>query len=213
MLKFLGFIVLLNLIISDTGVNSYDHDCKYLQEDYETLYNTSLGLYTDCIKETDYYMNLYENEMQVTDMFMGKLQECEYAVTNLSSSVNYTALVMSKRENIELEAALLTLQKKINKYQENHDLELSLITDYKENILNLHGNVTRLTKEIYDIDSELNKCHGNLEVQRKTEKKIFGNLNSCLEREELMQEQKDKYVLRLSTCRKNNRKFKSKLTE
>lgn len=219
-IKFFLFIYLFNFAISattTTNVNqngaTREHDCKYLQEDYETLYNTSLALYTECTNQNDETIDLYENEMQVTDILIGKLQECENVAGNLSSSVNYTTLIMSKRENIELEAELVTLRKQISKCQEKQNLELSIISDYKENILSLQGNITSLTSELYLIDNTLNECQRNLETQRKSEKKMIENLNVCLERSELLQERRDKYVLRLTSCRKNQKKLKAKLSE
>lgn len=173
LIKFYVVISLFNFVISKTE----GHDCNYLQNDYDSLYNTSLELYTECTKQSDEFMNLYENEIEVTDILMEKLQECEKATSNLSNSVNYTTLVMSKRENIELEASLLALKKQITKYEEKQNLELLIISDYKDRILTLQNNITRLTNEIYLINGELSECHGNWEAQSKSYESIFENLN------------------------------------
>ena len=213
-IKYYIFISLLKLATSISNVNDYSqHDCGYLQEDYENLYNTSLNLYAECVKQADYNMELYENEMQISDMLMESLHKCDNVTANLSNSVNYTSLIMSKRENIELEAELLLLKKNINKCEETHTIELSLISEYKAKVLELENTIKSLADSINLTDNEVKNCQENLNKQKKSGKILFENLNDCLEREEKILDQRDRYVLKLTSCRKNNRKFKVKLSE
>ena len=188
-------------------------DINYLTEDYQTLYNTSLTLYSKCVKKADYYMDLFDNEQLVSDMMIEKLQLCENKSTSLSKSINYTNLIMAQRENIELKSDLLTLHRQKEICERDNNLSLNLIADYKKEILLLKGNLSSSINQIYLCDNELTQCNMKLDRQIKYGKTVFENLSDCLEREEVIQEKKDKYVLRLTTCRKNNRSLKSRLAE
>lgn len=187
-----------------TEPSSTRHD--QLFEDYHTLFNSSLNLYLACSQRADYYSDLYEQEHDVSDMFMSKLEECETVSRNLTDSVNYTRLAMAKRENIELESDLLNTRKHLDACNENRNFGLSIISDLKTEITYLKSNLTAQINEIYSIVKELNQCRDNLKIQEEKKISNFNLLESCLQREEVLRDQKNRYVIRLTTCRKNREK-------
>jgi len=80
-------------LTENNSSNTFEFDrenCTYLQNDYDTLYNTSLNLYRECVSQLDNTLELYENELLTTDMCMEKLKICESNTTDLKHSVNYT---------------------------------------------------------------------------------------------------------------------------
>ena len=138
-------------------------------------------------------MELYENEMQVSDMLMESLNICNNVTADLANPVNYTSLIISKRKNIELESELLTLKNtKTIKCQEAYKIELSLISEYKAKIIELENTVKSLTNNVNLINSDLRDCQDNIDKQRKSDKLLFENLNDCLEREEKTLEQRER---------------------
>lgn len=206
------FLIVYYFIVVD-GRNSYEYDqenCNYLRDDYNTLYNTSLNLYIECVSQLENTVELYDNELMVTDICMEKLQKCENNTSDLTSSVNYTKQVKVLKNNIELESAMLLLKKKIVDLEEKNTIAYSLINDYKEENLNLTNTFTNTIHDLYATDEKLNQCKMDLQNQFKNYDEIFSNLNACLEREELTQDQKNKYVIRLTSCRKNNKKLKDR---
>lgn len=182
----------------------------YLQDDYDILYNTSFNLYKECTTQLDIAMDLYENELLVTDMCMEKLKECEINSTDLFNSVNYTNQIRLLKNQIELESTMLLLKKKTVHLEEKNTIAYLLISEYKEKINSLKNNLTDLIHELYAVDDKWNQCKTDLHIQVQNYQKIFTNLDACLEREEHAEEQKNKYVIRLTTCRKNNKKLKDK---
>lgn len=190
--------------------NTYkgEENCTYLQDDYDTLYNTSLSLYRECVSQLDNTINLYDNELMVTDMCMENLEKCETKTTNLTNFVNYTTQIKLLKDNIELESSMLVLKKKFVKLEEKNNVAYELISDYKEDIVNLKNNITDLTYELHGLDDKWQQCQMDVRNQTKNFKNLFSSLNACLEREELEQDLKNKYVIKLATCRKNKKKQK-----
>lgn len=182
----------------------------YIKDELDTVYDTSFKLYKECTTQLDNYIELYDNEIQVNDIAMEKLEECESKNTNLSSSTNYTKQVKLLKNNVELESNIVALNKKIEALEEKNSVAYSLVNDYKEDIFNLRGNLSDANLQIHGLDSQMEQCKKDLQTQVKNNNKIFSNLNSCLEREEDIQAQKNKYVIRLSTCRKNLNNLKNK---
>ena len=75
---------------------------------------------------------------------------------------------MSKGKNIGLEAKFLSLNKKFNKCEETHTIELSLISEYKDKILELENTIRSLTNSINLTDGDLKDCQENIEKQQKS---------------------------------------------
>jgi hypothetical protein len=206
------FLFICLFIFLTAGSNAEDF-CEYLQEDYDTLYNTSLNLYSECTSQLDTCNELWDNELSVNDVCMNKLQECENQTVSLKTSGNYTSHIRQVKQNIELESALLVQEKKNEMCEEKNVIAYSLVSDKTNEIATLKANLSASIYNVYRLDNDLRSCQTNLRAQMKETKNIFTNLNDCLEREELTQEQKNKYVLKLSSCRKNNRKLKANCTQ
>lgn len=203
-------------ILTNKNIKNEDCDTQktknydYLKDELDTLYETSLNLYKECTSQLDNYIELYDNELQVNDICMEKIEECENKNANLTSSTNYTKQVRLLKNNVELESTILKLSKEIETLKEKKSTAYELVNDYKEEITTLKGNLSDVTLQIYGLDSQLKQCKNDLQTQTKDNNKIFSNLNSCVEREEDIQQQKNRYVVRLSTCRKNLNKIKEK---
>ena len=184
------YFLYIGFIKCENTCDVYKNNYKYLQDDYDTLYNTSFNLYKDCTSQLDNYIDLYDNELTIHDMCMENLQICENKTTNLTNTQNYTNQVKLLKQNIELESALL-LQETKTKICENKVLvAYSIIAEKTQEISNLKNNITNITVEIYKVDSELKECQQNFKNNLKYQNKIFDNLNDCIEREEILYEQK-----------------------
>jgi len=209
-IKYFLFTCYFILVLSNA---SDCENCTYLQNDYDTLYNTSLNLYQECISQLDNTLEQYENELLTTDLCMEELKICESNTTDLKNTVNYTNQIKILKHNIELESSLLSLKKKLLNMEEKNNIAYTLINDYKEEISKLKYTYTDTIHQLYAADANWNQCKLDLETQIKTYNKIFTNLNACLEREELSIDQKNKYIISLTTCRKkNDKKNKKKYT-
>ena len=191
--------------------NTYKEKYNNLLDDYNTFYNTSI--YQECSSRLDEYIDLHENELLVSDKCMENLKECENKQQNLTNSQNYTYQVNLIKNNIELEATLISQKEKTKQCEHRLSISYSLVSNKAEEIGNLKQNLNNLTHDIHGLSMNLEQCQQDLQTNIKEQNKILENLNSCIEREELLQDQKNKYVFKLSNCRKNNKKLKEKVVE
>ena len=170
---FIKYFLVVYYFVLVYGNNCNLEDYHYLQDDYDTLYNTSLNLYTACTSRLDQMSELYDNEVMVTDLCMEKLEMCENNTTNVINSVNYTNQIKMLKHNVELESSIQVLHKTVANIKEKNNVAYALIADYKEKVLELQNNINETTYQLYDVDESWNRCKGDLQNQVKNYNKIF----------------------------------------
>lgn len=204
---------------NNSSSNNVDLTCKEkldnMQSDYDVLYASNLETYQECTGRLENTQNLYDNELEVTEFVMGKLDECESKLLNFSGISNGTERIYLLKDNIRLDALVRrlekTLKEKTQLWEDKIKVSYSLIDDCTEKNINLTSQVKGLIEKVSEIQNNFDACDKELTTQLNAGIKNLKSLRSCIESEEECQDQKNKFVLRLGTCRKNNRKNKQKI--